>query len=112
MHKLFSMTAALALALGAVPVSAQSANVAAAVANAAARSDANVKLDESRKPAEVLKFLGLKRGMRVSDPFGGNFYWAEIIGPAVGPKGRISVWSPKFFARVMTLCWATMRLAS
>ena len=97
MNRLFSMTAAVVLALGAVPVSAQSANVAAALGNASARSEANVKLDESRKPAEVLKFLGLKRGMRVSDPFGGNFYWAEITGPAVGPKGRISVWSPKQF---------------
>jgi predicted methyltransferase len=61
------------------------------------RSPDNVKLDESRKPAEVLKFLGLRPGMRVADPFGGNFYWAEITGRAVGPKGHVTVWEPQQF---------------
>jgi predicted methyltransferase len=98
MNKLFSITAAVALALGAVPALAQS-TVAAAVANSSARSADNVKLDESRKPAEVLKFLGLKPGMRVSDPFGGNLYWAEITAPIVGPKGRVSIWQPTQFYR-------------
>jgi predicted methyltransferase len=98
MNKLFSITAAMALALGATPASAQS-TVAAAVANTSARSADNVKLDESRKPAEVLKFLGLKPGMRVSDPFGGNLYWAEITAPIVGPKGRVSIWQPTQFYR-------------
>ena len=98
MNKLFSITAAMALALGATPASAQS-TVAAAVANTSARSADNVKLDESRKPAEVLKFLGLKPGMRVSDPFGGNLYWAEITAPMVGPKGRVSIWQPTQFYR-------------
>ena len=97
MRKLFSMTIAAALALGSAPASAQTANVAGAIANTAARTEANVKLDDSRKPAAVLKFLGLKPGMRVSDPFGGNLYWAEITGPAVGPKGRVSIWSPRQF---------------
>ena len=68
---------------------AKPANVSASVAATAARSEANVKLDESRKPAEVLKFLGLQKGMRVLDMFGGNLYWAEIMAPAVGPKGRV-----------------------
>ena len=35
----------------------------------------------------MLKFLGLQKGMRVADPFGGNLYWAEITAPAVGPEG-------------------------
>ena len=61
------------------------------------RMPENVKLDESRKPAEVLHFLGLRPGMRVADPFGGNFYWAEIFARAVGPNGRVTVWQPKQF---------------
>jgi len=73
-----------------------SANIAAAVASPD-RSPDNVKLDESRKPAEVLQFLGLKPGMRVADPVGGNFYWAEITGRAVGPNGHVTVWQPKQF---------------
>ena len=73
-------------------------NIAAAVA-APTRSAGNVKLDASRKPAEVLAFLGLKRGMRVADMFGVNHYWAEIFADAVGPKGQVVVWEPSQFYR-------------
>ena len=88
-----------ALVATAVPMAASAApaDVKASVAATAARSEANVKLDESRKPAEVLKFLGLQQGMWVADPFGANLYWAEITAPAVGPKGRVTIWAPKQF---------------
>ena len=90
---------ALMMAATILPAAAHAApaNVKASVAATAARTEANVKLDASRKPAEVLTFLGLKKGMRVSDMFGGNFYWAEIIAPFVGPKGRVSIWQPQQF---------------
>ena len=103
MTKLFSFTAAIAMALAATPASTQSTTVAAAVANTSARSADNLKLDDSRKPVEVLKFLGLRQGMRVSDPFGGNLYWAEITAPIVGAKGRVSIWQPQQFYRQKTL---------
>ena len=77
--------------------SAEPAGIAAAISAAANRTEANVKLDESRKPAEVLQFLGLQRGMRVIDMFGANQYWAEIIAPAVGPEGHVVVWQPAQF---------------
>jgi predicted methyltransferase len=85
--------------IAAVPnaVAARPADVAAAVANSAARSPDNVKLDESRKPVEVLQFLGLESGMQAIDLFGGNRYWAEIMAPAVGPKGHVTVWEPTQF---------------
>ena len=76
---------------------AEPAEVASAVAATASRTEANVKLDESRKPAEVLSFLGLEKGMRVLDMFGANQYWAEIIAPAVGPSGAVTVWQPNQF---------------
>jgi len=88
------------LLLVATPMSAKPASQSNAIAAAVAspdRSADNVKLDESRKPAEVLKFLGLRPGMRVADPFGGNFYWAEITGRAIGPKGHVTVWQPQQF---------------
>lgn len=97
MRRLFPITVALALALGSAPAWAEPADVAAAVANTGARSEANVKLDENRKPAELLAFLGLERGAQVLDMFGGNRYWAEIIAPAVGPHGRVIVWQPTQF---------------
>ena len=93
---------ALALLLSvAAPPSAQAsplppADVAAAVA-APGRSADNVKMDESRKPAEILKWAGLRQGMAVLDLFGGNRYWAEIFAPAVGPKGHVTVWEADQF---------------
>jgi predicted methyltransferase len=96
-------SAALALALLAAPVAAKTAakplaNVAASVA-APGRSADNVKLDGSRKPAEVLRYLGLRPGMQVLDPFGGNKYWAEITAPSVGAKGHVTVWEPTQFLK-------------
>jgi predicted methyltransferase len=70
--------------------------ITAAVANPSRDGD-NVKLDQSRKPAQVLSFLGLKRGMQVLDLFGSNRYWAEIIAPVVGPNGSETVWEPSQF---------------
>jgi predicted methyltransferase len=70
--------------------------VAAAVASPSRSAD-NVKLDESRKPAELLEFLGLQPGMSVLDLFGGNRYWAEIMSPVVGAKGHVLVWEPAQF---------------
>ena len=87
----------LALSLPAALVAAPPpVNLTAAIASPA-RSPDNVKLDESRKPMEVLQFLGLKNGMNVIDIFGANKYWAEIMGPVVGPKGRIVVWEASQF---------------
>lgn len=88
---------ASALAAFALPVSAASpAEVAAAVASPSRTAD-NVKLDLLRKPAEVLAFFGLERGMQVIDMFGANRYWAEIMAPAVGPEGFVTVWQPTQF---------------
>ena len=85
--------------LVAFPVMAMAApaDVAAAVANTTVRTADNVKLDEGRKPAEVLQFLGLETGRQAIDLFGGNRYWAEIMAPAVGPKGHVTVWEPTQF---------------
>src|SRR5688500_20358729 len=88
--------AALALAVTAAPAAAQPANIAAAV-RAPGRTPDNVKLDEGRKPVEVLSFFGLRRGMRVIDMFGANQYWAEIMAPVVGPRGKVTVWQPTQF---------------
>ena len=72
------------------------ANVTAAVASPTRTPD-NVKLDEGRKPAALLRFFGLQRGMQVLDLFGANKYWAEITAPAIGAKGHVTVWQPTQF---------------
>ena len=100
MRALNSIALALELSATTAPLDAKPAahptGIAAAIA-APTRSADNVKLDESRKPAEVLAFLGLRPGMHVIDLFGGNKYWSEIIAPAVGPKGHVLVWEPAQF---------------
>ena len=101
MRKLKMLTLTLALCgasgIAATAATAKPANVTAAVAATANRTADNAKLDESRKPAEVLKFLGLQTGMQAIDMFGGNRYWAEIMAPAIGPKGHVTVWEPTQF---------------
>ena len=79
----------------AAPAMAAPADVKSSVAATSDRSEANLKLDAGRKPVELLAFLGLKKGDRVADMFGGNLYWAEIFGPAIGPKARVTIWQPQ-----------------
>lgn len=95
MRRLFIVAAALMAATPSLAIAAP-ADVAAAVASQSRSAD-NVKLDESRKPAQVLQFFGLEQGMQVLDLFGANRYWSEIMAPAVGPAGSVVVWQPKQF---------------
>jgi predicted methyltransferase len=89
--------AAGAAMLMSAPAISGPANVRAAVAATSARTPANVERDAGRNPAQLLAFLGLREGMKVLDPFGGNLYWAEIIAPAIGPRGSLTTWQPAQF---------------
>jgi predicted methyltransferase len=60
----------------------------AAVASAA-RPDSDRARDAGRKPAAVLEFLGVERGMTVLDMFTGGGYYAEIIAGVVGEEGKV-----------------------
>jgi predicted methyltransferase len=57
-----------------------------------------ISLDTSRKPVELLKFLGLKRGDHVLDVMTGSGYYAEIIGNAIGSYGTVLAEEPPVFA--------------
>jgi len=98
-----SASIALAMALISAPLCATMAAAAPPTVGAAVvakgRTPDNVKLDEGRKPAQLLEFLGLKPGMKVLDLFGANQYWAEIAAPVVGPKGHVTVWQPTQFLK-------------
>jgi predicted methyltransferase len=98
MRHLNIVAAVLALSIQSGPAAAapKPPLIAAAVSSPDRNAD-NVKLDAGRKPAEVLQFLGLRRGMHVLDLFGGNAYWAEIMAPVVGPTGHDTVWEPTQF---------------
>jgi len=94
--KILALFLLVSTPLAAKPPAPPAVDVAAAIA-APTRTPDNVKLDESRKPAELLAFLGLSRGMQVLDLFGGNKYWSEIMAPAIGPKGHVTIWQPAQF---------------
>lgn len=95
MHALKIILALAALGAAAAAQAAP-ADVVTAIAAKGRPADA-VKLDESRKPAEVLRFLGLERGHRALDLFTGSGYYSEIMGQAVGPKGSVVAWEPANF---------------
>ena len=95
--KIVAAALALSTALGSAAAAPKApVSISAAVA-APDRTADNIKLDDSRKPAQVLQFLGLKPGMHVLDLLGANGYWAEIMAPVVGPTGHDTVWEAAQF---------------
>jgi predicted methyltransferase len=75
------------------------------------RTDADRKLDPRRHPAELLKFFGVRPGMRVADLGAGFGYTTELLARAVGPAGRVySQDDPTQFAQYLQKAW-TERLA-
>lgn len=98
-----TFTAALALGIAACAPAygdtkpAVSASSFATAVAAADRPEEARKLDENRKPAEVLAFLGLEPGMTAADLLTGEGYWAEIMGHAVGTQGKVIAYQPAQF---------------
>jgi predicted methyltransferase len=88
---------AAALSLAAGSALARPADYQPAIAFKGRPADA-VALDASRRPADVLDFMGLKKGMRAVDVMTGAGYYAEIMAQAVGPKGSVVAWEPQNFA--------------
>ena len=52
------------------------------------RPAADTALDAQRKPAEVLKLIGIKPGDKVMDLFAGA-YWDRLFSKMVGPSGKV-----------------------
>lgn len=104
-------TIAAAALLGGMPASvhAKPADVVAAVAAPQRPAEATA-LDAGRKPAEVLRFLGLEQGDRALDLFAGGGYYTEIMARAVGPKGLALGWDPSNFFDAKTRAgWAELK---
>lgn len=84
------------LALCATAAIARPGDYAAAIGFKDRPADA-VAMDAARRPAEVLDFMGLKRGMTAYDMITGSGYYAEIMARAVGPKGHVVAYEPASF---------------
>lgn len=91
-----------------IPSAAAPADVAAGVSQAG-RPEKMIALDASRKPAQLLGWLGLERGDRVLDVWVDEGYYAEIIGKAVGPSGAVVGWNPdNFTTPELEKTWAAL----
>lgn len=63
------------------------------------RSADNKSRDEGRKPAEVIKFVGIKTGETVVDVIAAGGYYDEVLSAAVGPSGKVYSQNPDFFTK-------------
>ncbi|MCB2067823.1 MAG: class I SAM-dependent methyltransferase [Erythrobacter sp.] len=61
------------------------------------RAQVNRRLDEGRKPAEVLAWSGIAPGMAVADVMPGLGYWTEMMADIVGPTGSVAALQPQQF---------------
>ncbi|MGA9581460.1 MAG: methyltransferase domain-containing protein [Allosphingosinicella sp.] len=95
---LATIVLALAAPAAALAPAKAPADVAAGVA-APGRPKAATDLDEVRKPAELLRFMGLEKGDRALDYFTGTGYYADIMAKAVGPQGHVVGWNSAGFGR-------------
>ena len=65
--------------------------------NSPARPDADHKLDQSRKPEQLLAFFGIKPGMNVADVWAGGGYTTELLARTVRPVAARfihKIWGP------------------
>jgi predicted methyltransferase len=61
---------------------------------AAQRSDADKAQDAGRKAAEVLAFVGVRKGMTVLDLIAAGGWYTEVLAAAVGPTGKVYAQNP------------------
>jgi predicted methyltransferase len=59
------------------------------ILTSADRPDADRKLDEVRKPHEVIAFYGVKKGDKVADLFAARGYYTAVLSHVVGPEGVV-----------------------
>lgn len=53
------------------------------------RTESDLTRDKTAKPAEVIEFSGIGKGMKVADIFGGGGYYSELLSQVVGNKGKV-----------------------
>ncbi|MBV8682396.1 MAG: class I SAM-dependent methyltransferase [Caulobacteraceae bacterium] len=93
---------ATALAAAGAPALAQmSPSIAAALADPN-RPAKDQTLDASRRPAEIMAFIGLKPGQTIVDVWPGA-YWDRLFADVVGPSGQVIAWLPNEAAKAEKL---------
>ena len=83
-----------ALLMMAPSVIAQEASDLSTVLAAHDRDIAHLLRDDSRKPAQVLQFMGIGEGMRVLDVYAADGYYTYLLSRLVGPTGQVYAQNP------------------
>jgi predicted methyltransferase len=91
-----------ALLVGALPVQSFAQGDVNAILASPSRPQAQRDDDARRKPAEVIRFFGIKPGDKVADLLTGGGYWTRILVPLVGPSGKVYAGNNPFFGRFYT----------
>jgi len=60
------------------------------------RAESDRARDATRKPVEVITFLGIGEGMVAVDLIAASGYYTEVLASAVGPKGMVYAQNPAF----------------
>ena len=118
-NSVFLATALRMLVLAALAVTAFAAQADWA-AGLSARSPEDQVRDAGRKPAEVLDWLGIGRGMTVMDLVASGGWYMEVLSIAVGPEGVVYAQNPPmiynfrdgFYDKAMSARLAGGRLAN
>ena len=64
------------------------------------RPDTDKGRDEGRKPAQVMEFFGVKKGMTVLEVLSSGGYYTEILSQRVGDHGKVIAQNNRFILDV------------
>jgi predicted methyltransferase len=85
--------------LSAISVFAFSTPLLAGSVDLSGRSDDDTQQDSGRKPAQVIDFVGVKKGEKVLDLLAGGGYYSELLSRVVGEKGEVTLQIPKAYLK-------------
>ena len=66
------------------------------------RLEKDVKLDEARKPDQILEFIGVLPGMKIVELEAGTGYYTEMLNTIVGENGKVYMQNPPAFDGFLT----------
>lgn len=86
-------------ALSTITLLAFSAPLLAGSLDLSGRSEDDIQQDSGRKPAQVIDFVGVKKGDKVLDLLAGGGYYSELLSRVVGDKGEVTLQIPKAYLK-------------
>jgi predicted methyltransferase len=91
-----SLVLATCLGLASLSIVAQTLNL-----SALDRTHSDLKRDKTAKPAQIIEFSGISKGMTVADIFAGGGYYSELLSQAVGSTGKVYLHNNQTYVKVV-----------